>query len=62
MTDKTFWTEVTNATLIPKFSAACEIGSKLGVTYMEHPQRGDEAPIYAKSGGKIYNTNAYEID
>jgi hypothetical protein len=61
-TDMTNWTEVTNPALIAKFTSASEIGRGFGVTYFEHPLRGDEAPVYAKTEGKIYNTNDFEIN
>jgi hypothetical protein len=61
-TNMTNWTEVTNTALIAKFAGATEIHRSFGVTYLEHPLRGDEAPVYAKVDGKIYNTNDFEID
>lgn len=60
-TDMTYWTEVTNAALVAKFSNACEIGRGFGIVYLEHPTKGDEAPVYAKFQGKIYNTNDFDI-
>ena len=59
--DKSSWTEVSNPALISKFAEATVVGRTFGITYLEHPQRGDEAPVYAKTGGKIYNTNDYDM-
>ena len=60
--DMTNWTEVTNPTLISKFESATEICRGFGIAYLEHPTRGDEAPVYAKKDGIIYNTNDFEVN
>jgi hypothetical protein len=61
MIDKSNWTAVTNPALIALFATTTELGRSYGVTYLEHPQRGDDAPIYAKTDGAIYNTHAFDI-
>lgn len=60
--DTSGWTEVTNRKLLEAFKTATEIGRVFGVTYREHPQRGDHAPVYARvPGGAIFNTNDFDI-